>query len=56
MIERKNFDLDAYIDEIQTRPCFICELIAGRTNGNRVIHQDSLASIEYNYPRDYNSD
>ena len=54
MTERKIFDLDAYINEIQTRPCFICEMIAGRLNGNHVIHQDHLAITFLNkYPMLY---
>jgi diadenosine tetraphosphate (Ap4A) HIT family hydrolase len=54
MVDRKHFDLAAYIDEIQTRPCFICELIAGRLNGNHLIHQDSLAITFLNkYPTLY---
>lgn len=40
MSDRKTFDLDAYIQQIQNSPCFICELIAGRLNGNHVIYQD----------------
>ena len=40
MSERRTFDLDAYIERIQNSPCFICELIAGRLNGNHVIYQD----------------
>jgi diadenosine tetraphosphate (Ap4A) HIT family hydrolase len=40
MNDRTSFDLDAYIDRIQNHPCFICEMVAGRLNGNHVIHQD----------------
>ncbi|NUM43122.1 MAG: HIT domain-containing protein [Anaerolineales bacterium] len=36
----KNFDEDAYIHRIQTGPCFICEMIAGRLEGNHIIYQD----------------
>jgi diadenosine tetraphosphate (Ap4A) HIT family hydrolase len=32
--------LDEYVRQIQSRPCFICELVAGRLNGNQIIHQD----------------
>jgi ATP adenylyltransferase len=54
MAERKNFDLDAYIGEIQSRPCFICEMIAGRLNGNHIIYQDNLAITFLNkYPTLY---
>ncbi len=42
MTNRKDFDLDAYIQQIQTRPCFICEMVAGRLNGNHVIYQDDV--------------
>lgn len=34
----KNFDEDAYIHRIQTGPCFICEMIAGRLEGNHIIY------------------
>jgi diadenosine tetraphosphate (Ap4A) HIT family hydrolase len=40
MTSRKSFDLDSYIEQIQNRPCFICEMIAGRLEGNHVICQD----------------
>ena len=40
MDDRKSFDLDAYIEQIQNSPCFICELIGGRLNGNHVIYQN----------------
>ena len=40
MNDRTSFDLDAYIDRIQNNPCFICEMVAGRLDGNHVIHQD----------------
>ena len=39
---RKSFDLDAYITRIQNRPCFICEMIAGRSDGNHIIYQNDL--------------
>ena len=42
MTSRKAFDLDAYIEKIQNRPCFICEMIAGRLEGNHVIYQDDI--------------
>jgi diadenosine tetraphosphate (Ap4A) HIT family hydrolase len=40
MVDRKSFDLDAYIERIQSSPCFICEMAAGRLEGNHVIYQD----------------
>lgn len=39
---RKTFDLDGYIHRIQNGPCFICEMVAGRINGNHIIYQDNL--------------
>jgi diadenosine tetraphosphate (Ap4A) HIT family hydrolase len=54
MSDRKNFDLDSYIERIQNGPCFICELIAGRLNGNHVIHQDDQSiSFLNKYPTLY---
>ncbi len=40
MADRKSFDLDAYIRQVQNGPCFICEMAAGRLNGNHIIYQD----------------
>ena len=40
MNTRKSFDEDAYIERIQNNPCFICEMIAGRLDGNHVIDQN----------------
>ena len=37
---RQAFHFDSYIDQIQNKPCFICEMIAGRLAGNHVIYQD----------------
>lgn len=42
MNNRKPFDVDAYINRIQNHPCFICEIIAGRRDGNHIIYQDDL--------------
>jgi ATP adenylyltransferase len=42
MNDRKAFDLDSYIEQIQNHPCFICEMIAGRLEGNHVIYQNDL--------------
>ena len=48
---RKPFDLDSYIQKIQSSPCFICELIAGRLNGNHIIHRSDGFIIFLNkYP------
>jgi diadenosine tetraphosphate (Ap4A) HIT family hydrolase len=40
MTNRKSFDEDAYIHQIQNSPCFICAMIAGRLNGNHIIYED----------------
>ena len=51
MNDRKSFDLDAYIERIQNGPCFICEMVAGRLDGNYVIHQDNESIVFLNkYP------
>ena len=51
MKDRKPFDLDSYIERIQTRPCFICEMIAGRLHGNHIIQQNDECIIFLNkYP------
>ena len=49
--DRKPFDLDSYVESIQNRPCFICEMVAGRLNGNHVIGQSQDFIIFLNkYP------
>ena len=54
MNARKSFDLDSYIEKIQTNPCFICEMIAGRLNGNHIIRQNDEFIIFLNkYPTLY---
>lgn len=54
MTDRKTFNLDAYIEHIQNSPCFICEMIAGRLNGNHVITQNDEFIIFLNkYPTLY---
>jgi len=51
MNDRKSFDLDSYIESIQSNPCFICEMIAGRLNGNHIIRQNDEFIIFLNkYP------
>lgn len=42
MQPRKSFDLDSYIEQIQNSPCFICEMIAGRLQGNHIICQTEV--------------
>jgi diadenosine tetraphosphate (Ap4A) HIT family hydrolase len=54
MNNRKHFDEDAYIERIQNSPCFICEMIAGRLNGNHIIYQDDEFIVFLNkYPTLY---
>lgn len=54
MNNRKSFDLDAYIEQIQKSSCFICEMIAGRLQGNHVIHQtDEFIAFLNKYPTLY---
>lgn len=49
--ERLPFDLDSYLDKIQKGPCFICEMVAGRLNGNYIIEQNDEYIIFLNkYP------
>ena len=51
MNDRKSFDLDAYIEQIQSNPWFICEIIAGRLNGNHMIQQTDEVIVFLNkYP------
>jgi diadenosine tetraphosphate (Ap4A) HIT family hydrolase len=51
MADRKSFNMDAYIHQIQTGPCFICEMIAGRLEGNHIIYQDDVSIAFLNkYP------
>ena len=40
MYQRKFFDMQAYIQRIQNKLCFICEMVAGRPDGNYIIYQD----------------
>jgi ATP adenylyltransferase len=54
MTQRKTFDLDAYIQHIQTSPCFICEMVAGRLNDNQVVYQDDhVVAFLNKYPMLY---
>ena len=53
-MKRKPFDSQAYVQAIQARPCFICEMIAGRLNDNHIIYQDELCIAFLNkYPTLY---
>lgn len=50
-MQRKPFDMESYIGRIQSGPCFICEMIAGRLDGNYIIYQDEAVIIFLNrYP------
>ena len=54
MNNRKLFELDEYIQQIQNGSCFICEMIAGRTNGNYIVYQDDAVIVFLNkYPTLY---
>jgi diadenosine tetraphosphate (Ap4A) HIT family hydrolase len=51
MDKRKPLDLDTYIERIQNSPCFICDMVAGRLNGNHIIHQtDDFIIFLNKYP------
>lgn len=51
MKDRKPFDLDSYMEKIQNDPCFICEMIAGRLNGNHIIQKtDDFIVFLNKYP------
>lgn len=46
MDERKPFDVDAYVRDIGTRPCFICELVQGNPEySHHVIDEDDETII-----------
>ena len=51
-MQRQAFDLQAYIRDIQTRPCFICELIAGDpAYAHEIVYEDDAAIVFLNkYP------
>lgn len=52
--ERQPFDTRAYQERIQTGPCFICEMIAGRLDDSHIIYQDDRAIVFLNkYPTLY---
>ena len=52
--ERHSFDSSTYIEKIQNGPCFICEMVAGRIEGNHIVYQDSQAIVFLNkYPTLY---
>src|SRR5690348_14534148 len=45
MNDRKPFDVNTYTHRIQNGPCFICEMVHGRVDGNHIIYQDDLSEI-----------
>ena len=52
---RKPFDLDAYIHDIQTKPCFICEIVSGNPEyPHHIVYEDDIAIAFLNkYPTLY---
>ena len=40
--DRVPFNLDTYIEGVESNPCFICEMLAGK-NPHRVVYQDDFA-------------
>jgi len=49
MTKRKPFDLETYIKNIQTRPCFICEMVAGNPEyRHEVVYEDETAIVFFN--------
>ncbi len=55
MPQRQPFDLPAYVRDIQTRPCFICEMITGNpAYTHEIIYEDDVAIAFLNrYPTLY---
>ncbi len=52
MPQHQPFDLQTYIRDIQTRPCFICEMIAGNpAYAHEIVYEDDIAIAFLNkYP------
>jgi diadenosine tetraphosphate (Ap4A) HIT family hydrolase len=52
MPQRQPFDFKTYVRDIQTRPCFICEMIAGNpAYTHEIIYEDDIAIAFLNkYP------
>jgi diadenosine tetraphosphate (Ap4A) HIT family hydrolase len=52
MTDYQPFDLDAYIQQISTSPCFICELLSGNpAYRHHIIYEDDSAIVFLNkYP------
>lgn len=55
MIQRQPFDLQTYIRDIQTRPCFICEMVARNpASAHEIIYEDDKTIVFLNkYPTLY---
>ena len=55
MSQRQPFDLQTYVREIQTRPCFICEMVARNpAYAHEIIYEDDRAIVFLNkYPTLY---
>lgn len=51
-MERQKLDMDAYIERINTGPCFICQIISGETRSeNQIVYEDEIAIAFMNkYP------
>lgn len=44
MSAKQPFDLEAYVERIQTGPCFVCAIVAGDpTHAHHVIYEDDFA-------------
>jgi diadenosine tetraphosphate (Ap4A) HIT family hydrolase len=52
MTQRQPFDLQAYLHDIQTKPCFICEMLAGNpAYAHEIVYEDDIALAFLNrYP------
>ena len=52
---RKPFDFDAYVHDIQTKPCFLCEIVAKNPEyAHHLIYEDDIAiAFLNNYPTLY---
>ena len=55
IMRRQSFDLQTYIRDIQTRPCFICEMINGNPNyAHEIVYENEQAVAFLNkYPTLY---
>jgi diadenosine tetraphosphate (Ap4A) HIT family hydrolase len=43
-MQRQSFDLQSYLRDIQTRPCFICEMVVGNpAYAHEIIYEDDVA-------------